>query len=136
MKITDRQSTRASFRILLVATAIQGLTPDCDNLASSCLLRLVTSQCATSRATDGAAAPMPMPIPFGDQDDAPGELCSAVPADTAVRFRVDPGDQRCQFFPVGLLERLTGSAHRSLDLPGAGSRSSNGLVLSLCRLLC
>src|SRR5262249_52507548 len=47
----DRRSTRAAFGIALLVMAIQGLTPDCANLASPWLLRLVTAVSVDGRAS-------------------------------------------------------------------------------------
>jgi hypothetical protein len=129
--------TRAVYGILLIAMAIQGLTPDYSNLASSWLLRLVTSGSADSRAADGGSAPLPTPVPRGDHDGIPGEVCAEASDRDAPRVRVGAGDRPgAPFLPVGPLDRPSRSAPRPSIPPGVVTRGSDGLIPSLCRFLC
>jgi hypothetical protein len=134
---SDKGSIRAGYRVLLIATAIQGLTPDYGNLASSCLLRLVTSGSADSRAADRVPPPRSTPVPGGDHDGVPGEVCSTIAPHAALRARLDTGGRPCvRFLPVGFLDRLSRPAPRSLDPPGVVIRGPDGLIPVLCRFLC
>jgi hypothetical protein len=129
----DRRSTRAGCRILLIAMAIQGLTPDYGNLASSWLLRLVTSGPADGRAADGDSAP----IPRGDQDNVPGTIGSTAAARSALRGRLDAGGRiGIHILPVNSLERPGRTTPRSLHPPGTHPTGPDGRLSSLCRFLC
>jgi hypothetical protein len=133
----DRRSTRAGFRILLVVMAIQGLTPDHSDLASSRLLRLVISGLVDSRSPDGAPAPLPIPIPRGQEDGVPGEICATAAVHATLRVRLDVGGEPCVHpRPVGLVDRPSRSGCYLHSHPGAVVQGSAGLTLSLCRFLC
>jgi hypothetical protein len=134
---TDRLSTRAGCCILLVAMAIQGLTPDQLNLASSWLLRLVLAEMVDSPSADGDRAPSQTPSPLGQEDGAPDEIVSTVVHNATPRVRID-SDRWLPFdaLPVDIRERPTRSALHSLHPPGVVVQGSDGLILSLCRLIC
>jgi hypothetical protein len=133
----DKQLIRAGYWILLVAMAIQGLTPDGSNVASSWLLRLVTAGLADSWVAGGGPAPSHTPIPRGDHGDVPGEIGSLARAGAALRIRLETGVRPCvDFLPVSLLDRLPRPALGSCDPPGTAMRGSDGLIPSLCRFLC
>jgi hypothetical protein len=133
----DRRTTWAGYRILLVAMAIQGVTPDCDNLVSSRLLRLIASGWTGGPAADGASTPMQTPIPPDDGDGDPGLFCSKVAAGCALRVRLDTGDRRfIHFIPIHFLERSSRSVPRPFDPPGVALRGSDSLYACLCRFLC
>jgi hypothetical protein len=133
----DRRSILAGYRVLLVATAIQGLTPDHGSLASPWLLRLVTSGWPGGRAADGGPAPMPTPISSGDHDGVPGEVCSAVAAKSSLRARLDTGERLCiQLIPIGLIERPSRTVPRRPYPTGEIWRGSDGLIPALCRFVC
>jgi hypothetical protein len=134
---TDGPSTRAACCILLVAMAIQGLTPDQLNLSSSWLLRLVLAESGDSPSADGDHAPTQIPSPLGQDDGASGEIVSTVVHVATPRVRIDC-DRWFPFnaLPVGLRVRPTRSALHSLHPPGVVVQGSDGLILSLCRLTC
>ena len=133
----DGRSTRAGYRVLLVAMAIQGLTPDDGNLASSWLFRLVSAGPAGGMVAGGDASSMPTPLRGGDDDGLPGEWCRTVAAEAALRGRLDVGSRLClPFLPAGLLERPTRSAPRSPHPLGLIRHGPHGLIPSLCRFLC
>jgi hypothetical protein len=130
----EKPMTRVGYGILLIAMALQGLTPDCSNLASSMLLRLVSSGLAESRAADGCT---PLPIPRGDQDGIPGEVCGEASDRDATRVRLDADGRPCvRFLPVGLLDQLSRSAPLSSLLTSVVLRWPDGLNAPFCRFLC
>ena len=133
----DGRTTRAGYWVLLVAMAIQGLTPDDGNLASSWLFRLVSAGTGRRHGRGRRASSMPTPLRGGDDDGLPGEWCRTVAAEAALRGRLDVGSRLClQFLPAGLLERPARSAPRSPHPPGLIRHGPDGLILSLCRFLC
>lgn len=113
--------------------AIQGLTPDYSNLASSWLLRLVSSGPADGRAADGDAAP----IPHGDEGDVPGAVGSMAAARPAQRGRLDAGGRiGIPLLPVEFLEQPGRTPPPSLHPPGIVPPGPDGRLSSLCRFLC
>jgi hypothetical protein len=133
----DGRSARAGYGILLVAMAIQGLTPDDGNLASSWLLRLVSAVPTDDMAQDGQAPSMPTPPRGCDDDGVPGEFCRGVAAVTALRIRLDDGSRlRIYFLPAGLPDWPTRSGARSVYPAGLFLRGPNGLIPSLGRFRC
>ena len=133
----DPRSTKAGYRILLIAMAIQGLTPDRCDLASSWLLRLVHSGLFDPLPADGRSTPSPIPNPRGQDDGVPGESVLTVVADVTRCVRFNTGERPCvHHLPVGLLDRHPRSAPHSPRPPGVIVRRSKGLLLSLCRFDC
>ncbi len=129
----DGRLRRAGYRALLVAMAIQGLTPDSGDLASSWLLRLVASGPADAPAEDGA----PAPIHRGDQHDLPGAIGPAIAAKSLPRGRLDDGGRiGLHFLSASPLARPGRSAPRSLDPPGVVPPESDERLSSLCRFRC
>jgi hypothetical protein len=117
--------------------AVQGLTPDDGNLASSLLLRLVSAGPADGMALHGDASSLPTPVRGGDDNRVPGEFCRAVAAGNALRVRLDDGIRlRLPFFPGGLLDRPIQSAPCSILAPGLVPRAPDGLIPSLGRFRC
>jgi hypothetical protein len=132
----EKPMTRAGSWFLLIAMAVQGLTPDCSNLASSMLLRLVSSGLADSRAAGGCTS---LPIPRGDHDEIPGEVCGEASDRDATRVQLDADGRPCiRFLPVGLLDRPGRSAPLSSPSlpPGVVMRWPDDLIISLCRFVC
>jgi hypothetical protein len=135
--VEHRRSIRAGYRILLVAIAIQGLTPDHASLASTWLLRCVALGSPDHWAADDGAAPMPTPIHAGDHDVVPGEFCSNMSAESSLRVRLDTGGRlSIHLIPIGLLERPNRSDPRSPCPIGVVRWGFGGLIRSLCRFLC
>jgi hypothetical protein len=113
--------------------AIQGATPDSGDLASSWLLRLITSGPAEGRAADGD----PAPIPRGDQGDVPGALGSMSAGGPALRGRLAAGGRiGIPLVPVGFLEQPGRTPPLSLHPPGIVPPGPDGRLSSLCRFLC
>lgn len=133
----DGRLTRAGYWVLLVAMAIQGLTPDDGNLASSLLLRLVSAGPADGTARRGDASSMPPPLHGGDDDDLPGEFCRTAAAGNVLRARLDDGVRlRLPFLSAGLLDRQNRSAPCSSLALGLVPRAPDGLIPSLGRFRC
>jgi hypothetical protein len=133
----DRQTAGAGLRILLVAMAIQGLTPDRGDLASSRLLQLVASGLVDCESADSGSAPSSIPIPRDWDDGLPGVLGSTLVASAALRTHLDTGGRPAlHFLPAGLLNQLIRSVPRSLRPAGIVVRGPDGLIVSICRFLC
>jgi hypothetical protein len=132
-----RPPIRAGYRILLVAIAIQGLTPDRASLASTWLLRCVALGSPDHWAVGDGAAPLPTPTHGGEQDVAPGVFCSNVTTGSSLRVRLDTGGRFCiHLIPIGLLEWPSRSDSRSRCPTGVVWWGSDALIHSLCRLRC
>lgn len=133
----ERRSTRVRCQILLIAMAIQGLTPDHFDLASPWLLRLVTSEPVDGGTAGSGPAPTSLPIPGGQDGGVPGAICATSTLDLVTRDRLDPDGRPClhgQPSPfLGWWRRSTSPACR---LPGLSPRGSEGLIPALCRFLC
>lgn len=131
-----RRSIRGGYRVLLVAMAIQGLTPDGRNLASPWLLRLI----GTGPAHVAAASshdPRPTPLHGEDHDGTTGYFCEAVAPAAAIRVRLQDGEPSDALSPAGaLVEWARRPSCRSIPPPGPISRGPHGLISSLCRFLC
>ncbi len=127
---------RGGYRVLLVAMAIQGLTPDGGNLASPWLLRLIGTGPAdvTAARSDDAR---PTPLHGEDGDDTSGNLCEAVAPAAAMRVRLQDGGRPCPSFSAADLgEWPRRPAPRSIPPSGPNLRGPHGLISSLCRFLC
>ena len=137
--MTDRgkRSSGAGIAILLVAAAIQGLTPDRDDLASSRILRLLETTRVSPRATGGNPAPTPISIPHDQDHGIPGEISGKVVPRVALRARLDDDIRSSDpLLPPGYLEPPIPSSLHPLPPPRAASRGPVDLIGSLCRLLC
>jgi hypothetical protein len=132
-----KRSTRAVYRIVLITTAIQGLTPDYSDLASLWLLRIVASTLVHGFApVDGASS---MPAPRRDRDDAgsAGAICQSEAVVSAPRVRLeDDRWLRILFLASGPCDRPLRSATRSLSSQRLVQRWSSGPTPSLCHFLC
>jgi hypothetical protein len=118
--------------------AIQGLTPDCANLSSPWLFRLVGAGCVDGAGAGDARSSMPGPLRSGDDRGVAGEICQTVAAESVPRVRRLDDDRRL-FFPVlpaGVGDRPTRSAPRSLLATGRVRRWLDGPIPFLCRFLC
>jgi hypothetical protein len=132
----DWLSTRAGYGILLVAMAIQGITPDYVNLASPWLLKLVISVSADDPA-EGDPSPSPAPLDRNDGEGVPGEFCSKATAESALRVNLDTGGRLCvRYLPSALLDSPGRSATRSLHPHGVVQPGFDGSIPSLCRFQC
>jgi hypothetical protein len=137
VRVTERRSIRAGYGILLVAMAIQGITPDHVDLASARLLRLVTHGLAGSRCADTDCAPRHIPIPHDQDDRSPGEIRLTVVTNAAPRTRLDGGTRPSIYrLSPGLPESLARWILYSLQPAEKVQRSPQELILSLCRLTC
>src|SRR5690242_1244179 len=87
----DRRSGRATIRIVLLAVALQGLTPDRANLASPWLLRLVTAVSVDDAASGEHRSSMLAPLDGREDGGDTGGICQGVAAHFAPRIRLDDG---------------------------------------------
>ena len=108
--------------LLLIASAIQGITPDNNHLASSTLLEILSPDPADSNSDEGSTA------------DEPGVLALKM-VDNFLRRLTD-----AQLFqgpaPVLLSNRRTSSDHLGLESNRADMPRGNLLICLLCRLIC
>lgn len=133
--VGDWRMTGVGTGVLLVAMAIQGLTPDCGSLASSWLLRVVSSWSTDGLIEEGDPSSRPSP-PRDDVGD-PGETWGTVGANIASRIRLDDqGPLLSMLLPAGLLERPARPACRSLLPASPVVRGPGGLISALCRFVC
>ncbi len=132
-----RRSMWTVYRIVLLAMAIQGLTPDSASLASPWLLRMITPAPVDGLAADKASSSMPKPLHGSTEGGAAGVICQPGPAESAPRVRLDD-DRRLSipFLAASLRDRPIRSAPRSLRSRGLVQRWPDRLIPSLCRFLC
>lgn len=131
------RSIRVGYPILLVAMAIQGLTPDHGDLASPRLLRHVISELAGSRSAEGGPSPSPVSVPRGEDDGAPGEICTKVDVRALRRAGLDAGFRPwAGGSPMVGSDRPTRSVRVPRSILGVVVPGPDALILSLCRLLC
>jgi hypothetical protein len=121
-------------RLLLIATAIQGVTPDIHDVASRSLLRLLSCvsvdlQCGGDDST---------PVPDVDRDEMPDEVC--IPnSPTEILVRRWIGVSRLPRFAIPGQDGCSARTDvlRSLSLSSRDSAwRGQGLNHSLCRLIC
>ena len=133
-----RRSMWAGYRIVLLAMAIHGLTPDSASLASASLLRIVTSASVDGLAAGDRSSSMPKPLHGSEEGGAAAVICQPVEAKSAPCVRRD--DDRRLSIPIlaaGLFDRPgSRSASRSVRSRGLVQRWPDGLNPSLCRFLC
>ena len=132
-----RRSMWAGYRIVLLAMAIQGLTPDSASLAFPWLLRIITPAAADGLAAGDGSSSMPKPLHGSDEGRAAGVICEPVAAVSAPCVRRED-DRRLSisFLATVLRDRPIRSAPRSLRSRGLVQRWPDGLNPSLCRFLC
>lgn len=131
------RSTRAGFRILLFAMAVQAITPDLRDLASSRLFRLVSSGLSPSRAPAGAPTPSRTPVPLDQDDQSPDDSCGVIDAGAASRVRLETGARlRVQFLLADLPEHLGPLTLRASTVPGTAIWTVDRSNSSLCRFRC
>jgi hypothetical protein len=128
----DARSSWIAHQIVLIAVAIQGLTPDFRNLSSPWLFRIVTWELVDLAGGHGSESP-----PGEDHDEGPDDVCAANGLDAILRLRFDAGSQyTAELTPVRPSERLIRSTTLS-SLPHIiSSRGGDDLIRSLCRFLC
>jgi hypothetical protein len=127
----------AGYRIVLLAMAIQGLTPDSASLASPSLLRIVTSASVDGLAAGEGSSSMPKPLHGSEDGGVAAVICQPVEAESAPCVRRD--DDRRLSIPIlaaGLFDRPIRSAPRSVRSRGLVQRWPDGLIPTLCRFLC
>jgi hypothetical protein len=124
-------SRRIGRDLLLIALAIQGLTPDSRDLSSPRLIRLIACKSHAVRSGEG-----PPPLQAVDHLDGPDAVCAPVVNDQIerIRLRVD-ARPFVAFTPPRPCERWLHSAGISCHLFGAAARGSRDRIRSLCRLL-
>jgi hypothetical protein len=146
-----RRSRSILAQLLLVASAIQGLTPDADDIASTSLVWLLCpapagsssgSKTAAARVCDDLGRELP-PLdgtlpPWGDdQDELPDEVCLPVAVAAGMAQRERPGGSPChEPATCRRAERpfVPGPDGRAATL--AGIARGDVLIRSLCRLNC
>jgi hypothetical protein len=118
---------RVSFCFLLIAVAIQGVTPDAQDLASLKSLLLFCPALANS-------------IDLAGEDGLPDEVCGPAEPDSVLgsRSRTEPNELASKH--LGLAEKHNPllshkGAHRSRGEGGEHSRPDE-LIYALCRLRC
>ncbi len=95
----DARSSRIGQLILLVAMAIQGLTPDFRNLSSPWLFRILTWELA-----DLAGGKDSDRCPLDDHDKGPGEVFAPGGMHASLRLHRDAvGRPTAEFTPIGLM---------------------------------
>ncbi len=113
-------------QVLLVAFAIQGITPDAQDLASINALRIF---CPILTEFDTAA----------DQDEWPDDVCGPVQSEASLLLQLardpngsptfEPAMAEARFRPIDLASRRFAARRAALD-------SITELTCSLCRLIC
>jgi hypothetical protein len=113
-------------QLLLIAAAIQGATPDAQDLASTkplwLLCRLVAS-----------------PDTLSDDDQLPDDVCKPMSAEMDVVTRHQADSAGTVILERLVTEPLLAACQSALARPSADRRSSllgDGLIYTLCRLLC
>jgi hypothetical protein len=132
-----RRSMWAVYRIVLLAMAIQGLTPDSASLASPWLLRMITPAPVDGLAAGNGSSSTPKQLHGSKDSDVAGVICQPGAAVSAPSVRLDD-DRRLSspFLAASLRERPIRSAPCSLRSRGLVQRWPEGLIPSLCRFLC
>lgn len=125
----------AAYWILLVASAIQGFTPDRSDLSSSWLLGLISAVEDAGPSGDLASTSLPAPT-----DQAPGdmgELVAMVTRGAPVRGR-SPADywDQLHFLPTGPPEPPMASSSDRHRPPDDLATGADKRLPSLCRFLC
>ena len=128
----DARSSRIAHQFLLIAMAIQGVTPDFRNLSSPWLFRILTWESA-----DLAGGKDSDSLPVEDHDKGPDEVCAANGMDAILRLRFDVGSRDAsEFTPVRPSERLIRSTTLSFHPHIISMQGGDDLIRSLCRFLC
>ncbi len=121
-----RLYTSICLHLLLIATAIQGVTPDPQDLASIKPLWLVCRVLAS-------------PDPLSDDDRLPDDVCEPMSAEISAVMRHQADSAQTVKLPRLVTERLltvcqSGAARSSAD--GRTNLAGDGLIFTLCRLIC
>ncbi len=132
-----RRSMWAGYRVVLLAMAIQGLTPDSASIVSPWLLRIVTSASVDGLAAGDGSSSMPTPLHGSEEGGVAGVICQAEAAVSAPRVRLDD-DRRLSipFLAAGLRDRPIPSTPRSRPSRSVVQRWPDGLLPFLCRFRC
>jgi hypothetical protein len=112
--------------VLLIAAAIQGATPDAQDLASIKPLWLI---CRV----------LVQPDTLSEDDELPDEVCEPMSAEMDAITRHQAGSAEAVILETLLTDRLTGACQHGAAGSAADGRSthlSDGLIYTLCRLLC
>jgi hypothetical protein len=128
----DARSSRIGRMILLVALAIQGVTPDFRNLSSPWLLRILDWEMG-----DLAFGKDSEPLPVENHDDGPSDVCAPGSMHNSLRLHRDSvGRLAAEFTPIGPSERLIRSSVLSFHPHILARHGGDDLIRSLCRFLC
>jgi hypothetical protein len=121
-----RQFHSVCFHLLLIATAIQGVTPDAQDIASLNALRLLCPALAGSNA-------------LASDDGLPDEVCglNTWEMELVLRARGDSDEQTSHtFFCSDKNGQTTRSSALLPVIRGGNPADANDLIHSLCRLNC
>jgi hypothetical protein len=121
-----RRARSITARILLIALAIQGITPDAQDLASLNALRLFCPDLADSKS-------------LADNDDSPDDVCGSVQLDMhlAIRKRMDSRILPfLGFVWIGHRSPMVASSALQFHSPLGPNARVGDLIHSLCRLTC
>jgi hypothetical protein len=137
-----------SLYFLLIAAAVQGLTPDANDLASTTLFPLLASVASGTAGTVARKEHATRPdspvsrdasLPSWDEDGEPlpGEICdpARLPAGQ-VRSHAPRDGPRLETLRIDPQHSLIESSHLHLFARHAWTVCSDDLTLALCRLLC
>jgi hypothetical protein len=128
----DARSSRIGRLILLVALAIQGVTPDPRSLASPRLFRILTWELA-----DLAFGQDPDPPPIGDRDENPSDVCSPSGMHEGPRLSRDPaGRPGAEITSNCSCGRLLQSSILSFHAHILAMQGGDDRILALCRFRC
>lgn len=121
-----RLYTSICLHLLLIATAIQGVTPDPQDLASIKPLWLIC------RILAG-------PDPMSDDDRLPDDVCEPMSAEMSAVMRHPADSARTVNLPRLVTERLLTACQSDVarsSTDGRTNAAGDGLIYTLCRLIC
>jgi hypothetical protein len=129
-------------RVCLVAMAIQGVTPDAQDLASPALSRVLRAITAPDGLTGldaarGGALPPPGPGRDPSRDGMPDEVCAPVsaPSRVAVRASVE-GRSHLDLPPPPPTDPSSRTGGARPAHPAGPAAGGDRLTVGLCRLTC
>ncbi len=128
----DARSSQIGRLILLIALAIQGMTPDLRSLASPWLFRILTWELA-----DLTFGHDPEPTPVGDRDDIPSDVCSPGGMHESPRLQRHPSGRLGAEFTLNCpSERWLQSAILSFHAHILATQGGDDRIRALCRFRC
>jgi hypothetical protein len=128
----DARSSRIAHQVLLIALAIQGLTPDFRNQSSAWLFRILTWESADLVGGDDSGS-----LPLDDFDEGPGEVFAPGGMHPSLRLHRDAvGRPTAEFGSICACERMFRSAILSFHPHILAMQGGDDLIRSLCRFHC